>query len=89
MSHSKGFRKLPLTTTPSKRKRIGRGRRKASGDDKESSPEEPEPLRMCVVQEDFTDDELSFEVGDPSPSDTEEEGSGTRSGSDDDDSDSL
>ena len=80
MKQSKKYMKLSDTATPSKRKRVGRGRRKASGEPKSSSMEEPEPLKTCVVEDEFTDDEMSFEL---EASDKEET---VKAGSDKDDS---
>ena len=83
MEQSKGYLRLPATVTPSKRKRVGRGRRKASGEPKSSTPDPPVPLTTCVVEEDFTDEEMSFSLDSVEP---ETSGSGSDSDSQSDES---
>ena len=85
MKQSKKYMKLSDTATPSKRKRVDRGRHKASGEPKSSSMEEPEPLTTCVVEDDFTDDEMSFELA-PSENESKSDSSGSGSGSGSDES---
>ena len=71
MRHSKALMSLPLTSTPSKRKRVGRGRKKTSGKgNADSSTSEPEAIKRFEVEDEFTDDSMPFDICDPDEGDT-------------------